>query len=179
MIRRPGIRGREEAAVQEEAPPLLIWPESIIRPSLGSPSIPVRGCSPLPWGDWGKECQKSPFGVLLECRKTLKGLPREASRVNSDFFNLYSHDFIRVAACVPAVRTADPSHNAERTVELLREASDRRAVLAVFPELESPPTPAGISSSRTPCCGPLSRTRNDPRRFGLLDMVIAAGVPLR
>ena len=55
--------------------------------------------------------------------------------MNSDFFNLYSHDFIRVAACVPAVRTADPSHNAERTVELLREASDRRAVLAVFPEL--------------------------------------------
>ncbi len=100
--------------------------------------------------------------------------------MNSDFFNLYSHDFIRVAACVPAVRTADPSHNAERTVELLREASDRRAVLAVFPEL-------GISAYS---CGDLffqdallqSALKGLETILGAsasLDMVIAAGVPLK
>ena len=99
--------------------------------------------------------------------------------MNSDFFNLYSHNFIRVAACVPAVRTADPSRNAERSIELLRDASDRRAVLAVLPEL-------GISAYS---CGDLffqdalrqSALKGLETVLGAsasMDMVIAAGIPL-
>jgi NAD+ synthase (glutamine-hydrolysing) len=51
------------------------------------------------------------------------------------FDSLYSHGFVRVAAAVPRVRVADPEFNAERTVELVRAASERRAALVVFPEL--------------------------------------------
>ncbi|MGD9897192.1 MAG: NAD(+) synthase [Candidatus Methylacidiphilaceae bacterium] len=52
-----------------------------------------------------------------------------------EFFNFYNHGFIRVAVGIPVVRIADPLANAERTIALLEEAAERRAVLAVFPEL--------------------------------------------
>ena len=51
------------------------------------------------------------------------------------FFNLYSHDLIRVAIGIPPVRVADPRWNAEQTVQLLEQAHARGAVLALFPEL--------------------------------------------
>ncbi|HSV18964.1 MAG TPA: NAD(+) synthase [Casimicrobiaceae bacterium] len=51
------------------------------------------------------------------------------------FFNLYRHGFARIAVAVPTLRVADPAYNAERTVELLQQAAQRRAVMAVFPEL--------------------------------------------
>ena len=53
----------------------------------------------------------------------------------SPFFNLYSHDLVRVAVGIPAVRVADPAFNAERTIELMKQAADERAVVALFPEL--------------------------------------------
>ena len=53
----------------------------------------------------------------------------------SGFFNLYAHNFVRVAVAVPVVRVADPVHNAAQTVALLKECGGRQAVLAVFPEL--------------------------------------------
>src|SRR5580698_3477383 len=54
---------------------------------------------------------------------------------NGNFFNLYNHDFVRIAVGVPSVRVADPAYNAEQTVALIREASERKAVVALFPEL--------------------------------------------
>jgi len=48
---------------------------------------------------------------------------------------MYTHGFVRVAACIPGVKVSDPSFNAERTIEQVREAFDRKAVLALFPEL--------------------------------------------
>jgi len=51
------------------------------------------------------------------------------------FFNLYNHNFIRVAVAIPEVRVADPEFNAAQTVALMRQAAERHAVLAVFPEL--------------------------------------------
>src|SRR3954464_881028 len=51
------------------------------------------------------------------------------------FNSIYSHGFIRVAVCVPALRVADPSYNAERTLELARRASEAGAAVALFPEL--------------------------------------------
>ncbi len=54
---------------------------------------------------------------------------------NGSFFNLYNHDFVRIAVGVPSVRVADPGYNADQTIALIREAADRKAVLALFPEL--------------------------------------------
>ena len=52
-----------------------------------------------------------------------------------DFFNLYHHGFVRLAAAVPEVRVADPAFNARSTIGLMQEAAARKAVAAVFPEL--------------------------------------------
>jgi len=51
------------------------------------------------------------------------------------FVNLYRHNFVRAAVCVPEVRVADPAFNAKQTVALLKQAADRNAALALFPEL--------------------------------------------
>lgn len=54
---------------------------------------------------------------------------------NPDFFNLYRHGFIRVAACIPELKVSDPLYNSRETLDLIRDAHARKAVLAVFPEL--------------------------------------------
>jgi NAD+ synthase (glutamine-hydrolysing) len=54
---------------------------------------------------------------------------------NTNFFNLYNHNFLRVATAIPEVQVADPRFNAAQTIALLRAAGERRARLAVFPEL--------------------------------------------
>ena len=51
------------------------------------------------------------------------------------FFNLYRHDFIRLAVAVPTVSLGNPGENARQTIALMREASSRKAALVVFPEL--------------------------------------------
>jgi len=52
-----------------------------------------------------------------------------------DFFSPYRHEFVRVAACVPAVAVADPVFNAQATLDLLRQGHDQAIGLMVFPEL--------------------------------------------
>lgn len=51
------------------------------------------------------------------------------------FFNLYQHNFVRVAAAVPELRVADPVFNAKETIRLARQAAEKRCVLITFPEL--------------------------------------------
>jgi NAD+ synthase (glutamine-hydrolysing) len=51
------------------------------------------------------------------------------------FDSIYSHGFVRVAVCTPAVDVARPEFNLAETLALARKASDQAAVLAVFPEL--------------------------------------------
>jgi NAD+ synthase (glutamine-hydrolysing) len=53
----------------------------------------------------------------------------------SNFFNLYAHNFVRAAIGIPEVRVADPAFNADQTIALMREAADRKSLLVVFPEL--------------------------------------------
>jgi NAD+ synthase (glutamine-hydrolysing) len=55
------------------------------------------------------------------------------------FFNPYSHQFVRVATCVPRTAVADPRFNLDQTLDLLRKGDEQRVGLMVFPEL-------GISS---------------------------------
>lgn len=51
------------------------------------------------------------------------------------FFNLYQHNFVRLAVAVPEVRVADTAYNSARTVELLKQAAAERCALVLFPEL--------------------------------------------
>ncbi|MCC7548630.1 MAG: NAD(+) synthase [Burkholderiales bacterium] len=53
----------------------------------------------------------------------------------ANFFNLYSHNFVRVAVAIPEVKVADPAFNAAQSATLITEASDDGAVLVVLPEL--------------------------------------------
>jgi NAD+ synthase (glutamine-hydrolysing) len=52
-----------------------------------------------------------------------------------NFFNLYTHGFIRVALGIPEVQVADPAFNAAQTVELMEKAAANGAILMLFPEL--------------------------------------------
>ena len=53
----------------------------------------------------------------------------------SDFFSLYSHDFARIACCVPRTRVADAPFNLAETLRLAAEGDKAGAALMVFPEL--------------------------------------------
>jgi NAD+ synthase (glutamine-hydrolysing) len=53
----------------------------------------------------------------------------------NDFFSLYRHGYARMALATPQVRIGDPMANAQATLELMREAARKKAVVAVFPEL--------------------------------------------
>jgi NAD+ synthase (glutamine-hydrolysing) len=52
-----------------------------------------------------------------------------------EFFNLYSHGFIRAAVCIPELKVADVSFNTKKILELAREAASQKAIFALFPEL--------------------------------------------
>ena len=56
-------------------------------------------------------------------------------KMKNKFFNLYSHDFARVAVGVPRCRVADPAFNAAETIDLAKQAAANGAVLVAFPEL--------------------------------------------
>ncbi|RZJ16401.1 MAG: NAD(+) synthase [Brevundimonas sp.] len=56
-------------------------------------------------------------------------------KTQAPFNSPYAHDFVRIAACVPEIRLADPAFNADRTLELVAEGDRRRVALMVFPEL--------------------------------------------
>lgn len=51
------------------------------------------------------------------------------------FFNLYRHNFARIAVAVPRAHVADPASNARETIALMREADADHAAVTLFPEL--------------------------------------------
>jgi NAD+ synthase (glutamine-hydrolysing) len=51
------------------------------------------------------------------------------------FHSPYAHGFVRLAVCVPRLRPADPVHNTDAILELLRQADAASAAVALFPEL--------------------------------------------
>lgn len=97
-----------------------------------------------------------------------------------EFFNLYNHDFARVAVCVPRCRIADPAYNAAETVRLLVNAAAHHASLAVFPELGLSAYTcddlfhqrALLDASEAALATVLEATRN-------LSIVAVVGMPLR
>lgn len=53
----------------------------------------------------------------------------------SDFYSLYSHEFVRIACCVPRTRVADTTYNLAETLKLAARGDKARAAVMVFPEL--------------------------------------------
>ena len=53
----------------------------------------------------------------------------------ASFFSPYSHEFVRLGACVPHVAAADPRQNADNVLGLLALGDKARIALMVFPEL--------------------------------------------
>ena len=53
----------------------------------------------------------------------------------SDFFSLYSHDFVRIACCVPRTQVANAPYNLAETLRLAREGDKASVALMIFPEL--------------------------------------------
>ncbi len=51
------------------------------------------------------------------------------------FFSLYSHDFVRIASCVPPAQVADPEFAARETLQLARKGADDDCAIMLFPEL--------------------------------------------
>jgi NAD+ synthase (glutamine-hydrolysing) len=60
-----------------------------------------------------------------------KSTPSNAER----FGSLYTHGFVRVAACAPSVVPADPAANAEAILAFAREADSEKAAILLTPEL--------------------------------------------
>jgi len=52
-----------------------------------------------------------------------------------DFYSLYSHEFARIACCVPRTQVANAPYNLAETLRLAREGDKAGIVLMVFPEL--------------------------------------------
>lgn len=55
--------------------------------------------------------------------------------MTASFFNLYHHNFIRLALAIPRVHVADPARNADHIIALMNQAAEKRAALVAFPEL--------------------------------------------
>src|SRR5713226_6998866 len=61
--------------------------------------------------------------------------PARAPDPMPEFFSLYSHQFVRVGACVPQVAVAEPEKNADQALALIKAGDKAGVALMVFPEL--------------------------------------------
>lgn len=60
--------------------------------------------------------------LAVEKSDIVHALSGTTMKEKTEFFNLYNHDFIRVAVGIPEVRVADPAFNETRTIELMEKA---------------------------------------------------------
>jgi NAD+ synthase (glutamine-hydrolysing) len=95
------------------------------------------------------------------------------------FLDVRGHGFARVAVCVPPVRVADPSVNAESHVRFARRVHDEGAQYAVFPELGLPGYTCGDLFFQRPlldaCLDALQKVACETAS---LDLMVSVGVPL-
>ncbi len=59
----------------------------------------------------------------------------KGSGMASQFYSLYTHDFLRIGSCVPRIEVADVSANLAETIRLASEGDVLKAGLMIFPEL--------------------------------------------
>ncbi len=96
------------------------------------------------------------------------------------FFSLYRHGFIRVAVCTPMVRVADTAFNAAETIRLAREAAEKKAVFALFPELGlSAYSNDDLFQQEALLQGVVHAIERVARETESLNLILAVGAPLR
>jgi len=86
--------------------------------------------------------------------------PMVAQVSAEDFLSIYRQGFVRVAACRPLCRVADPELNLAHTLELVREGHERAIALMVFTEIEDSefaPGRPGNEAAERPAPTPLRR----------------------
>src|SRR5512138_1667081 len=99
---------------------------------------------------------------------------------SGSFFNLYRHGFIRVAVCTPTVRVANTAFNAEETIRLAREAAEKKAVFALFPELGlSAYSNDDLFQQEALLQGVVRAIERIARETESLNLILAVGAPLR
>ncbi|HWO43449.1 MAG TPA: NAD(+) synthase [Candidatus Eisenbacteria bacterium] len=97
-----------------------------------------------------------------------------------NFFNLYSHGFIRVAVGVPESRVADPAFNGARTIELMEKAEGQSAILALFPELGlSEYSCEDLFHQQALLNASLESLRNVLKASEQLNLIAVVGLPLQ
>jgi NAD+ synthase (glutamine-hydrolysing) len=100
--------------------------------------------------------------------------------MSQPFFNLYRHNFVRVAVAIPEVRVADPAFNARQTIALLEQAAQKKAVLAVFPELGlTAYSCEDLFHQEALLGGAVAALEAVVRASAGLDIVAVVGVPVR
>ena len=100
--------------------------------------------------------------------------------MSGQFFNLYRHNFVRIAVATPEVRVADTAFNAHQTVALLERAARRRAVLAVFPELGlTAYSCEDLFHQQALLDGAAAALEEVMRASGGMDLLGVAGLPVR
>jgi NAD+ synthase (glutamine-hydrolysing) len=96
------------------------------------------------------------------------------------FNSIYSHGFVRVAACTPRVVVADVAANLAATLELARRASAEGAALAVFPELGLCAYSIEDLVAQDALLDAVERAANELLRATAgLDTILVFGAPLR
>ncbi|TCR66699.1 hypothetical protein EV561_15418 [Rhizobium sp. BK376] len=63
------------------------------------------------------------------------GRATDGERNVEQFFSLYSHDFLRIGACVPRAQVAAPDFAVAETLHLAGRGSDDGCAVMLFPEL--------------------------------------------
>jgi NAD+ synthase (glutamine-hydrolysing) len=92
-------------------------------------------------GDFSDATNFSELCTIMERRcailqvQNIENLTKMQKHTKGSFFNLYTHDFARVAVAVPRCQIADPVFNAKETLKLAGQAFDKGATLVAFPEL--------------------------------------------
>lgn len=100
--------------------------------------------------------------------------------MEKQFFNIYSHDFARVAVGVPRCRIADPAYNAAQTLALAKEAARSGAALMAFPELGlSAYTCEDLFHQRALLDASEEALASIVEASGSLPLVMVVGLPLR
>jgi NAD+ synthase (glutamine-hydrolysing) len=96
------------------------------------------------------------------------------------FFNLYRHGFIRCAVCTPSLKVADPEFNASETIRLAREAAEKKAIFALFPELGlSAYTNDDLFQQEALLAGVIRAIERIAAETKSLNLILVVGAPLR
>ena len=74
--------------------------------------------------------------------------------------SLYTHDFIRIASCVPRTHVADAPASLNETIRLAQQGDALKAALMIFPELRYA---AGVQQDReSPARAAMTAGRANP-----------------